>query len=113
MKLDYYTFRAVNNALGVDDNDLQQVLTAGALSFICQLHYDTDPISDTFGHWICILDIVSDEIDLPERSLILYPNTLHFDGDTVYTVAITTDLTEIKHDDLQNVSIIIGVPSDE
>lgn len=113
MKLDYYTFRAVNTALGADDNDLQQLLTAGSITFLCNLHFDTDPVSDTFGHWICMLDLVSDEIDIAERSLVLYPNTLHFEGDTYYTVAVSSELSEIKHDDLQNVFITVGVPSDE
>ena len=113
MKLDYYTFRAVNAALGADDNDMQQILTAGNMSFLCRLHFDTDPVSDTFGHWVCLLDLISDDIDIAERSLVLYPNTLHFEGDEIYTVSVTSDLTEIKHDDLQNVFITIGVPANE
>jgi hypothetical protein len=56
---------------------------------------------------------VSDTEDIPERSIVLYPNTLHFEGDAVYTVAVSSELDNIGHDDLQNVFITIGVPVDE
>lgn len=113
MKLNYYSFRAVNTVLSTSDNDLQQILTAGSLSFLCKLHFDTDSVSETFGHWICTLDLISDTVDIPERSLVLYPNTIHFEDDTVYTVAVTSDLEELGHNDLQNVFITIGVPVNE
>ena len=113
MRLEYSTFRLVNVALNDNENELRQVLSAGELTFICTLHFDTDTISDTYNHWICTLDIVSDTEDIPERSFALYPNTLHFDGDNLYTVSITSDLEEIGHGDLQNVFLTIGVPTDE
>jgi hypothetical protein len=50
---------------------------------------------------------------VPERSFVLYPNTLHFEGDNLFVVSITSELEEIGHDDLQNVFITIGVPTDE
>lgn len=113
MKLEYTTYRMANIELGNADTELRQVLTAGTLSFICTLHFDTDPISDTFNHWICTLDVVSDTEDIPERSFALYPNTLHFDGDDLYVVSITSDLESIGYNDLQNVFISIGVPVNE
>lgn len=112
MKLNYTTFRAVNTSLN-DENELQQVVSAGELVFICRLYFDTDPISDTYNHWICYLDVVSDTEDIPERSMVLYPNTLHFEGDDLYCIAVTSELEEIGHGDLQNVFITIGVPADE
>ena len=113
MKLDYTTFRLVNVALNDDENELRQVMNVGELTLICSLHFDTDPISDTYNRWICTLDLVSDTEDVPERSFVLYPNTLHFEGDALYTVAVTADLEEIGHGDLQNVFLTIGVPADE
>ena len=59
------------------------------------------------------LEYVSDTEDVPERSFVLYPNTLHFEGDDLFVVSITSELDEIGHDDLQNVFISIGVPTDE
>ena len=113
MKFEYFTYRMVNQALNANENELKQVFTAGNLTFICTLNFDTDEISDTFGKWICCLDVVSDTEDIPERSITLYPNTLHFDGDTLYVVSITSELDSIGHDDLQNVFINIGVPINE
>ena len=113
MKYNYTTFRLINQELNPDTNDVQQLLIAGELTLFCSLHFDTDPASDTYMRWICCLDIVSDELDIPERSMTLYPNTLHFEGDDVYVVSITSELDEIGRDDLQNVFITIGVPSDE
>lgn len=103
-------FRLVNTELAAEDNDIKQILVAGDLSFICSLHFDTDTASETYGHWICLLDIISDTEDIPERSFVLYPNTLHFEGDTLYTVGILSELESIGHDDLQNVHLVIGVP---
>lgn len=113
MTYDYSIFRCINVEISATDNELRQVLTAGELTFICSLIFDTDPISDTFNHWICTLDIVSDTEDIPERSFTLYPNTAHFIGDDLYSVAVSTELTEIGHDDLPNVYLVIGVPADE
>lgn len=113
MKLEYVAFQLAGAAIGEDVNELKQVLTAGSLTFICSLTFDTDEISDTCNHWICSLEVVSDTEDIPERSFVLYPNTLHFDGDELYTVAVRSKLQEIGHGDLPTTQLIIGVPSDE
>jgi hypothetical protein len=110
MELNCTSFRLLNTALGADENDVKQVMTAGDLSFICSLHFDTDDVSDTYGRWICSLEVVSDTEDIPERSFVLYPNTLHFEGDTLYTVGVVTELEDIGHDSLQEVYLVIGVP---
>lgn len=112
MELNCTSFRLLNTALGTDENDVKQVMTAGDLSFICSLHFDTDDVSDTYGHWICSLEVVSDTEDIPERSFVLYPNTLHFEGDTLYTVGVVTELEDIGHDSLQEVYLVIGVPGE-
>ena len=113
MKLAYSTFRLVNVALNDDENELRQVLNVGDLTFICTLQFDTDEVSDTYNHWVCTLDVVSDTEDIPARTLVLYPNTIHFEGDSLYTVSVTADLEEIGHGDLQNVFLSIGVPINE
>lgn len=113
MKYNYTAFKLANIDIREDENELQQIITADEYTFICTLRFDTDPISDTFNHWICSLDFVSDTEDVPERSFVLYPNTLHFEGDDFYVVAITSELEEIRHNDLQNVILTIGVPVDE
>ena len=113
MKLEYYTFRCANQPLNADSNEIQQIFIAGELTLFCTMHFDTDTASDTYNHWVCCLEVVSDTEDIPERSMTLYPNTLHFDGDNLYVVSITSDLENIGHDDLQNVFISIGVPADE
>lgn len=113
MKLAYTVFRLANTALNDSENEVRQVIAAGELTFICSLHFDTDEISDTYNHWICTLDVVSDTEDIPERSFVLYPNTLHFEGDDLYVVSVTSDLEEIGHGDLQSVFLTIGVPVDE
>jgi hypothetical protein len=112
MELNCTSFRLLNTALGADENDVKQVMTAGDLSFICSLHFDTDDVSDTYGRWICSLEVVSDTEDIPERSFVLYPNTLHFEGDTLYTVGVVTELEDIGHDSLQEVYLVIGVPGE-
>lgn len=113
MKLNYTTFRAVGTSLNDNENELRQILSAGSLTFICTLTFDTDEVSDTYGHWICALDVVSDTENIPERSFVMYPNTLLFEGDELYCVSITSELETIGHGDLQNVFITIGVPADE
>lgn len=113
MKLDYLTFRLANQPVNADANELQQILVVGELTLYCHLRFDTDSASDTYNHWICSLEVVSDTEDIPERSLILYPNTLHFVGDTLYVVCISSELEYIGHDDLQNAFITVGVPSNE
>lgn len=113
MRLEYQTFRLSKQAINADTVDLQQIFIVGKLTFYCKLHFDNDTISDTYNHWICSFELVSDTEDVPERSLILYPNTLHFDGDDLYVVSITSTLDYIGHDDLQNAFITIGVPANE
>ena len=113
MKFNYTTFKLANQMLGPDDNDAQQVFVVGSLTIYCALHFDTDKASSTYNHWICCLDVVSDTEDIPERSLTVYPNTIHFEGDDKYTVVIRSELEEIGHDDLVNTLIIIGVPVNE
>lgn len=113
MQLDYNVFRLIDVALNEDENELRQVIALPDLTLICTLIFDTDEISDTYGHWICKLDVVSDTEDIPERTLTLYPNTVHFEGDTLYTVVVRSELESIGHDDLQNVFLVIGVPADE
>lgn len=113
MNIRYATFRLANQTIDASANDLQEIFIVENLTFICTLHFDTDSASDTFNHWICILDIVSDTEDIPERSITLYPNTLHFEGDSLYMVSITSDLEYIGHDDLISTYITIGVPSNE
>lgn len=110
MGLKCTSFAAANTVINDNEDDLKQVMTAGSLSLICSLHFDRDTVSDTYNHWICSFEVVSDTEDIPERSLVMYPNTLHFEGDELYTVAITSELEEIGHDDLPNVRIVIGVP---
>lgn len=113
MELSYTTFRLSSQEINESTNDAQELFMAGNVALLGVLHFDTDQASDTYNHWILSLELISDTVDIPERSLTLYPNTLHFEGDTVYTVAITSELEEIGHDDLQNVFITIGVPVNE
>lgn len=113
MKLDYVTFRLANQDINADSNELQQIFVAKDLTLYCTMRFDTDEVSDTYNHWICCLDVVSDTEDIPERSFTVYPNTLHFEGDDLYVVSITSDLDYIGHDDLSNAYITIGVPADE
>lgn len=113
MVYNYTVFRCIDTEINETDNELRQVFTAGSLTLICTMLFDTDEISDTFGRWICRLEVVSDTEDIPERSFTLYPNTVHFIGDDLYSVAVSTDLAEIGHDDLPNVYFVIGVPADE
>lgn len=113
MKLEYYMFRLADQPLSADSNEVQQLFIAGELTLLCTMHFDTDEASDTYNHWVCCLDVVSDTEDIPERSMTLYPNTLHFEGDNIYVVSITSDLESIGHDDLQNAFITIGVPVNE
>ena len=113
MRLEYKTFVLANQILDKNANDLQEIFNVNDLTLICTLHFDTDSVSDTYNHWVCVLDVVSDTEDIPERSITLYPNTIHFDGDTLYTVVISSELESIGHDDLPNAYITIGVPSNE
>ena len=113
MKYKYSTFRCVSVEIAPTDNELKQVLTAGDLTLICTLTFDLDKISDTYSHWVCTLDVVSDTEDIPERSFTLYPNTLHFVGDDRYVVSVVSEKTEIGHDDLLDVFLVIGVPVNE
>lgn len=113
MKYNYAQFRMIGSQISALDNEVQQMFSVEDKTFICTLHFDTDTVSDTYNHWICRLELVSDTEDVPERSLVLYPNTLHFEGDDLFVVSITSELEEIGHDDLQNVFISIGVPVDE
>lgn len=113
MKYDYFSFKLAETELTAEDNDIEQVMVAGSLALFCTLHFDTDPISDTYNHWICTLEVISDTEDYPERCLVLYPNTLHFEGDALYTVAVSSNLSEFTHADLPSIIMTIGVVSNE
>lgn len=113
MKFEYKTFVMVNQPLNEGENELRQIFSVGALTLICSLYFDTDTASDTYNHWICCLDVVSDTEDIPERSLVLYPNTIHFEGDALYSVVISSEFENIGHDDLSETYITIGVPVNE
>jgi hypothetical protein len=113
MKFKYYSFKAISTPVGADTNDMQQLMQAGEAVLYCVLHFDTDEASETYGKWIMTLDVVSDTENYPERSLVLYPNTLHFKGDSLYTVAVTSELESIGHDDLPSVMITVGVVDNE
>lgn len=113
MTYNYFSFRCISTEIAETDNELKQIFSARELTLMCTLLFDTDDASDTFNHWICRLDVVSDTEDIPERSFTLYPNTLHFVGDDRYVVAVNTELSEIGHNDLPNVFLIIGVPVNE
>lgn len=113
MQLNYKTFILCNQPLSVGENELQQIFSVEDLTLICTMHFDTDECSDTFNHWICAFDVVSDTEDIPERSITLYPNTIHFEGDTLYTVIISSQLENIGHNDLSSTYITIGVPANE
>lgn len=113
MNYKYSTFRCIDVEITETDTELKQVFVAGDLTLLCTLVFDTDEASDTFNHWICRLDVVSETEDIPERSFTLYPNTAHFIGDERYAVVVSTDLTEIGHDDLPEVFLVIGVPTNE
>ena len=110
MQYEYAAFKLVNQVIDADANELQEVFETNTITLYCELHFDTDPISDTYGKWICCLDLVSDTEDVAQRSIVLYSNTLHFEGDNRYTVAINSDLDNIGHDDLGAVILVIGVP---
>ena len=113
MKYNYYSFKLANTELNESDNDIQQVMTAGDLTLFCVLHFDTDKVSETYNRWVCTLEVVSDTEDYPERSLVLYPNTLHFKGDSLYTVAVTSELDSIGHGDLPSTILTVGVVANE
>lgn len=113
MTLSYKTFVLANQPVNEGENDLQEIFTVDSLTLICSLHFDTDEVSATYGHWICCLDVVSDTEDIPERSIVLYPNTTHFTGDALYIVAISSAAESIGHDDLTRAYITIGVPVNE
>ena len=113
MRLEYKTFVLANQPLNAGETELQEIFSVGDLTLICTLRFDTDSVSDTYGHWICCLDVVSDTEDIPERSLTLYPNTLHFEGDALYTIVVSSELESIGHDDLASAYITIGVPANE
>ena len=113
MTHEYSTFRLANVAINDNENELKQILSVGELTLICTLIFDTDVASDTYNHWICTLDVVSDTEDIPERSFVLYPNTILFGEDALYSAVITSELDSIGHDDLQNTFLTLGVPVNE
>lgn len=103
-------FRCITTEINATDNVLKQVFSAGDMTFVCTLVFDTDKASDTYDHWVCIMNIVSDTEDIPERSFTLYPNTVLFIGDDRYIVSIQCNKETIGHDDLLDTYLIIGVP---
>ena len=113
MKLNYYTYRLADTAVADKETTLRQLFSAGELTLLCTMDFDTDKASSTYNHWVCRLEVVSDTLDVPERSMVIYPNTIHFEGDELYTVVITSALDSIGFEDLQNALISIGVPADE
>ena len=120
-KYAYSTFRLVNVAIADTDTEMQQTLTVGDLTFLLVLTWTEvqEAEVDDAGNivtpavfaWSLAINTVSTSVnkDIPERSLRLYPNTIHFEGDDLYTVAIISSLESIGHADLQNVYITIGV----
>jgi hypothetical protein len=92
---------------------LKQVIGTEEITLLCTLTFDVDPSSSTYEHWNCKLDYITkddNEPDIADRSFTVYPNTIHFDGDSVYIVSITSELENIGFNDLASAFISIGVP---
>lgn len=122
-KYTFSTFTAVNTVIADTDNEMQQTLSVGNMTFlfvytwteIKAAEYEdeakTKVKTPAEYAWVLAIDSVStsDAEDIPQRSLTMYPNTIHFDGDEHYTIAIISELESIGHADLPNVYITIGV----
>lgn len=117
----YSTFCLAPAGVGDNDTELQQTFTVNGVTFLVNMIWTEiqEVVADADGTilepaifgWVLTIDTIaaSSEDDIPQRDLTLYPNTLHFDGDEVYTVAIISKLETIGHGDLQDVYITIGV----
>lgn len=112
MQYYYHTFKLASSEED-GESDLSMVFDTGDLTLLCRLYYEKDDASILKGSWICTLDLVSDEIDIPERSFVLHPGTVHFDGDPYYIVGVASELETIGATDLENVYLNIGVPVNE
>lgn len=112
MYYDYYQFQAVGTPTEGEDR-IATILVAGELTLLCQYFFDSDPVSDTYNKWICTLEDVSEDEDKAQRSLVMNPGTLHFEGDTEYIVSIASELSTIGLYDLEKTYITIGVPKYE
>ncbi len=118
-----------DNTTSVEDEDLevleekdargvtlQHLISVENVNLICTLTFDVDKCSNTYEKWICNLAyIASDDSaeDVPDRSFPVYPNTLHFEGDKLYIVSISSKLSSIGFTDLSDAFITIGVPQNE
>lgn len=120
-KFTYGTFTAVPTVIADTDNEMQQTLTVGTMTFLlvytwsevreAELDEDGKVVTPAEYAWVVSIDSVvtnSDE-SIPQRSFTMYPNTIHFDGDERYTVSVISELENIGHADLPNVYITIGV----
>lgn len=99
-------------AIKCPDNDgLNKVsfnITAGSIVLDCTLYFDTDTISNTYNHWIMnIINLSSEEVD--ERTIVLYPNTEHFTGDSSYEFTVRSEDDNIMFDNLAGVTFYVGV----
>lgn len=122
-KFTYGTFTAVSTAITDTDNEMQQTLTVGTMTFL--LIYTWSEIHEAVYEdeaktkiktpaeyaWVVTIDsvVLKSEQSIPQRSFTMYPNTIHFDGDEYYTVSVISELENIGHADLPNVYITIGV----
>ena len=117
----YSTYRIVNTEITEDDDECQQTVTVGDYTFLLVLSWieveqavldgDGNVVTPAKYAWSLSIDSVAASASqrIAQRSLTLYPNTIHYDGDDIYTVAIISSLESIGHGDLQNVYITIGV----
>lgn len=110
MKYNFSQFRLVD--VIPEENTVVTVLS-GDITLLCTLHYDNDPVSTTFERWICVLEVVTDEENIPERSFVLYPGTIHFEGDNTYIVGVASEFEQITRDNIDSVYLTIGVPVNE
>lgn len=107
MKINFTTYRmSPTDTQG--NKEVSTVISSGNVTLLCTMIFDDDEASDTYDHWVCKLEYVSDTEDVADRSLTVYPNTLHFDGDDRYVIAITSELKHIGIDDLTNAFITVG-----
>jgi hypothetical protein len=95
----------------VSENSIFNVNT-GSSQFIIEAKFDTDPISDTYSHWVLVVNrIVGD--DTEERCIVVNPNCNYFPSDEVYSVVTVYDGEAVGLNDLSKVTLVFVVREED
>lgn len=100
-----YTFNLPDNSDGT--KDIVFTADTATASFAIEAIWDTDTVSDTYNHWVFVVNRVIDDNTAEERAFVLNPNSVYFKDDEIYSMIYKTDNDTITLDNMSDGKLII------